>query len=61
MYHILSKKIILTDDKAITTLPSAIPEKDGNLRDRMLKSESDTFAITNVPFEDKVDIDLDGR
>jgi len=37
-----------------SALPFAAPEKDENLRDRMLKSKLDTF-------EDKVDTDLDGR
>ncbi|EGI64183.1 hypothetical protein G5I_07343 [Acromyrmex echinatior] len=48
------------DDKAIT-LPFTGPEKNDNLRDRMLKSEPDTFAIADVPIENKVDTDLDGR
>ncbi|KYQ51864.1 hypothetical protein ALC60_09065 [Trachymyrmex zeteki] len=47
------------DDKAITTLPFAAPEKNDDLRDRMLKSEPDIFA--DVPIENKVDTDLDGR
>ncbi|XP_025994561.1 uncharacterized protein LOC105194007 [Solenopsis invicta] len=48
------------DDKAVTALPFAAPEKD-NLRDRVLKSKPDTFALTEVPFENKADTDLDGR
>ncbi|KYN02461.1 PREDICTED: uncharacterized protein LOC108774226 [Cyphomyrmex costatus] len=48
-------------DKAITTLPFATTEKNDNLRNRMLKTEPDTFVIADVPIEDKVDTDLDGR
>ncbi|XP_036146318.1 uncharacterized protein LOC105834259 isoform X2 [Monomorium pharaonis] len=47
------------DDKAITALPFTAPEKDDNLRDNVLKP--DTFAIADMPFENKVDTDLDGR
>ncbi|XP_071644941.1 uncharacterized protein [Temnothorax longispinosus] len=49
------------DDKAIAALPFAAPEKDSNLRDKLLKPEPDKFAITDVPFEQKIDTDLDGR
>ncbi|KYN44583.1 hypothetical protein ALC56_01026, partial [Trachymyrmex septentrionalis] len=45
------------DDRAITF---AAPEKNDNLRDRMLKSEPDTFAIADE-IKKKVDTDLDGR
>ncbi|KYN22722.1 hypothetical protein ALC57_04501 [Trachymyrmex cornetzi] len=48
------------DDKAIT-LPFAAAEKNDNFRDRMLKPEPGTFAIADVPIENKVDTDLDGR
>jgi len=49
------------EDKTNIALPFAILEKDDNLRDRMLKSESDAFVITDIPSQNKVDIDLDGR
>ncbi|XP_011881428.1 PREDICTED: uncharacterized protein LOC105569519 isoform X2 [Vollenhovia emeryi] len=49
------------DDKGVAALPFAAPEKNDNLRDRVLKSEPDTFAVADVPFESKIDTDLDGR
>ncbi|XP_011639512.1 uncharacterized protein LOC105428751 [Pogonomyrmex barbatus] len=36
-------------------------EKYDNLRDKMLKLESDKFGIVDVPVESKVDTDLDGK
>ncbi|XP_011685787.1 PREDICTED: uncharacterized protein LOC105448744 [Wasmannia auropunctata] len=50
------------DDKAITAVPFAGPDqKDGNLRDRALKSKPDAFVFANESLESKVDTDLDGR
>lgn len=47
-------------DEANKALPFVTPEKDGNLRDEMLKSYPDAF-ITDVPAEQKIDTDIDGK
>jgi len=49
------------DGEGIAALPFATPDEDDSLRDKVLKSKPDTFAITDVPIENKVDTDLDGR
>jgi len=52
--------MILTEDEANKALPFITPEKDDNLRDKMLKSYPDAL-ITDVPPEQKIDTDIDGK
>lgn len=51
--------MILTGDEAIKALPFA-PEKNDNLRDKVLKSYPDA-SVTDISPEQKIDTDLDGK
>lgn len=54
------KWMILTGDEAIKGLPFAAPEKNDNLRDKMLKSYLDA-PVADISPEQKIDTDLDGK